>query len=56
MKRPLRMTYKPSELQAALEALQNNSCHKFSAKDAGTIIASLYALGYRIVYIGEPKP
>ena len=50
MKRPLPMTYKPSELQAALEAV------RAIGLDGNNVVIALYNLGYRIVYTGEPKP
>lgn len=56
MAQPIRKTYKPAELEAAIAALQNNAYHNFHEGDARGIVMALYNLGYRIVYIGEKKP
>jgi len=47
--------YKPAELKAATEVLQNNSYHCFHEGDAHGIVIALYNLGYKIVYTGDPE-
>lgn len=44
-------TYKPAELKAVIDLLQNNSRREFTGTQAHDIVIALYERGYRIVKV-----
>lgn len=47
--------YKPSELEAAIEALKTNRYHGFHENDAKGIVIALHNMGYRIIKTGRQE-